>query len=138
MNVTLTSIPWQPVDLEVLPEKKCRINGFKTTDVSDFSTEHETMQAEVQVVKDDGGIVVEVQEGTPICWDDIGLPLECMLDGETWTQVGFLESVTKVNLRFLMFDSNELAKMLDEHAIDVLLAAKKCFSRDAPRSSMTQ
>ncbi|PIO66462.1 hypothetical protein TELCIR_11824 [Teladorsagia circumcincta] len=32
MNVTLTSIPWQPVDLEVLPEKKCRINGFKTTD----------------------------------------------------------------------------------------------------------
>ncbi|KAK6045224.1 hypothetical protein COOONC_17271 [Cooperia oncophora] len=139
MNVTLTSIPWQPVDLEVLPEKKCRINGFKTTEaqskrtpvhsVSDFSTEHETMQAEVQVVKDDGGIVVE---------DDIGLPLECMLDGETWTQVGFLESVTKVNLRFLMFDSNELAKMLDEHAIDVLLAAKKCFSRDAPRSSMTQ
>ncbi|PIO66461.1 hypothetical protein TELCIR_11823 [Teladorsagia circumcincta] len=122
------------------------------------------MQAEVQVVRDDNGIVVEVQEGTPICWDDIGLPLECMLDDETWTQVGFLESVTKVvedeaeldeeeeeeknetpshscdnisNLRFLMFDSYELGKMLDEHAIDVLLATRKCFWRDSVPSIMT-
>ncbi|KAK5972960.1 hypothetical protein GCK32_012122 [Trichostrongylus colubriformis] len=164
MNVTLTSVPWQPVDLEMLPEKKCRINGFKTTEVSDFATEHETMQSEVQVVRDDGGIVVEVQEGTPVCWDDIGLPLECMLDDETWTQVGFLESVSRAmedeqeeveeeeeeraettrshmcdnisNMRFLMFDSDELAKMLDQHAIDVLLATRKCFLRDYPSFGM--
>ncbi|XGW35056.1 hypothetical protein V3C99_018804 [Haemonchus contortus] len=172
VNVSLTSVPWQPIDIEVLPEKTCRLNGFKTTDVADFSSEHETMQAEVQVVRDDGGIVVEVQEGTPICWDDIGLPLECMLDDETWTQVGFLESVSRTvedeedvgeeieeeeeeekeevekkpshtcdnisNLRFLIFDSDELAKLLDEHAIDVVLATKKCFTHDLPRSNMME
>ncbi|VDO82794.1 unnamed protein product [Heligmosomoides polygyrus] len=95
VNVTLNAIPWNPVDLDGLPEKKCRINGFETKNVTNFSTDHVTMQAEVQLVKAGDAILVEVAEGTPICWDDIGLPLECMLDDETWTQVGFLESVVK-------------------------------------------
>lgn len=30
VNVTLNAIPWNPVDLDGLPEKKCRINGFET------------------------------------------------------------------------------------------------------------
>lgn len=152
VNVTLNAIPWNPVDLDGLPEKKCRINGFETKNVTNFSTDHVTMQAEVQLVKAGDAILVEVAEGTPICWDDIGLPLECMLDDETWTQVGFLESVVKeiseeeteepttptcaniTSFFFWMFNGEELPRLLEGHALSVLTAAQKCFTYSFPKS----
>ncbi|VDL70374.1 unnamed protein product [Nippostrongylus brasiliensis] len=79
--------------------------------------------------------------------DDIGLPLECMLDDVTWTQVGFLESVTRAvnedepdeaipvtcesitKFTFWIFNTDDLPKLLEEYSMDVLASASRCFHR---------
>ncbi|WKY15989.1 hypothetical protein Q1695_001009 [Nippostrongylus brasiliensis] len=147
VNVSLNSVPWNSIDLDTLPEKKCRINGFETKNVTNFSTDHITMQTDVQLMREGDAFIVEVAENTPICWDDIGLPLECMLDDVTWTQVGFLESVTRAvnedepdeaipvtcesitKFTFWIFNTDDLPKLLEEYSMDVLASASRCFHR---------
>ena len=56
------------------------------------------MQIEVKLVNDGDGIMkADVDQGRTACWDDTGLPLECMLSVEgEWTQVGVLHSVAMI------------------------------------------
>ncbi|KJH47141.1 hypothetical protein DICVIV_06792 [Dictyocaulus viviparus] len=142
---TLLTPPWKGVNIEELPEKKCRISGFQTTNVTSFSSMHIPLQTDVQVAIDDGMVVADVSSGgSPVCWDDIGIPLECMLDDKNWTQVGLLQSVTRfvedeenpsmsecddiTTLMFAIFSDNTLAESLENRAVEVFTWSRKCFS----------
>ncbi|VDM54929.1 unnamed protein product [Angiostrongylus costaricensis] len=147
IEITLTSSPWKSINLDKLPKKKCRITGFETSNVTNFSSVHKTLQTDVQVVIDDDVVTVDVAGDSPVCWDDIGVPLECMLDNKSWTQVGLLQSVTRIvedeenpstsecgditSLVFTIFSDETIAKSLEDHTVDVLSWSKKCF--DASR-----
>ncbi|ETN77380.1 hypothetical protein NECAME_11093 [Necator americanus] len=105
IKLSLTNAPWERINLSDLSEADCRITGFETVNgktqltlvsVANFSSIHATMRTPVHVLKDGDTLVVDVSSGSPVCWDDLGLPLECLLDKRGWTQVGLLHSVTRV------------------------------------------
>ncbi|KAJ1364892.1 hypothetical protein KIN20_025080 [Parelaphostrongylus tenuis] len=145
IDITLTSSPWKSIKLDELPEKACRITGFETSNVTNFSSVHKTLQADVQLVRDGDMMIVNVAGESPVCWDDIGVPLECMLDNKSWTQVGLLQSVTRVvedeenpstsecgdiaTLVFEIFSDETIAEALEDHAVELLSSSKKCFAR---------
>ncbi|EYC06434.1 hypothetical protein Y032_0076g1061 [Ancylostoma ceylanicum] len=145
INIKLTAAPWQRVNLEDLSEQKCRITGFETTSVGNYSSVHNTMQTPVQAVRDGDTVVVDVSSGSPVCWDDIGLPLECMLDNKGWTQVGLLHSVMRAAddevedepsdcnditaLIFAVFHDDTLPTLLEDHTVQLITSSKQCFSR---------
>ncbi|RCN45796.1 hypothetical protein ANCCAN_08185 [Ancylostoma caninum] len=145
INIKLTMAPWQRVNLEDISEQKCRITGFETTSVGNYSSVHNAMQTPVQVVRDGDTVVVDVSSGSPVCWDDIGLPLECMLDNKGWTQLGLLHTVMKnaddenedvksdckdiTALIFALFHDDTLPTLLEDHTVELITSSKKCFSR---------
>ncbi|CAJ0609950.1 unnamed protein product [Cylicocyclus nassatus] len=145
LNITLTAAPWEKVNLVDLPEAKCRMTGFETVSVSNFSFIHNVMQTPAQVVRDGDRLIVDVASGSPVCWDDIGLPLECLLPNKGWTQVGLLHSVirnvdNRTNstltdcddirvLVFATFSDDTLPTMLENHAVQMFVTTKRCFTQ---------
>ncbi|PAV55832.1 hypothetical protein WR25_24930 [Diploscapter pachys] len=99
LSNSLSSPTWQPVDIENMQEAKCRIIGFKSgEEPTDFTRNNKSMQVEVKLINDGDGIMrADVDQGRTACWDDTGLPLECMLSVEgEWIQVGVLHSVAMI------------------------------------------
>ncbi|VDM77013.1 unnamed protein product [Strongylus vulgaris] len=134
------------LNLNDLTEAKCRMTGFETVSVSNYSFIHNAMQTPAQVIRDRDTLVVDVAAGSPVCWDDIGLPLECLLENTGWTQVGLLHSVMRnidnrtnstltdcddiAALIFSPFSDDTLPAMLESHAVQMFIATKQCFSQE--------
>ncbi|PAV65182.1 hypothetical protein WR25_20038 [Diploscapter pachys] len=99
LSNSLSSPAWQPVDIENMQEARCRIIGFESVEEpTDFTRSNKSMQIEVKLINDGDGIMrAGIDDKRTACWDDTGLPLECMLSVEgEWTQVGVLHSVAMI------------------------------------------
>ncbi|CAI4222340.1 unnamed protein product [Auanema sp. JU1783] len=88
---------WKKLDFDNLAITSCRIIGFRTVMVHEYQDKHIMLYTNVNVTAEDM-LTADVMEGRGACWDDIGLPLECELRKNTWVQVGFLHSLSTVDL----------------------------------------
>ncbi|KHJ75011.1 hypothetical protein OESDEN_25373 [Oesophagostomum dentatum] len=109
------------------------------------------MQTEVKIIRDVDTLVVDTASGSPVCWDDMGVPLECDLEDKGWTQVGLLHTVMRnvdnrtnatltdcndiTALVFSPFSDHTLPELLTRHTVQLLSAAKRCFQRPTVTTS---
>ncbi|EFO82867.1 hypothetical protein CRE_00062 [Caenorhabditis remanei] len=149
---SLTEATYLTVQPKELQDMRCRVLGFKTKDdVEEFATSKELQILELDVRADQDNLMFsEVNANTTgrVCWDDIGAPLECVLNDEDikWTQVGFVHglygretdqdtnstisfSCSDVQtMQFVVFNDNTFAHAIESvDKSSVFEAQDKCF-----------
>uniref|UniRef100_A0A1I7TWE3 Peptidase S1 domain-containing protein n=1 Tax=Caenorhabditis tropicalis TaxID=1561998 RepID=A0A1I7TWE3_9PELO len=95
---SLTEATYQTVEPKDLQDSRCRVVGFTTNDdVEDFASSQEVQVLELDVRADQDNFMfseVNANSTRRACWDDIGAPLECIINEETkWVQVGVLNKL---------------------------------------------
>ncbi|CAL2050540.1 unnamed protein product [Caenorhabditis brenneri] len=95
---SLTEATYQNVDPKELKDSRCRVVGFTTNEnVEDFATSRGVQVLELDVFPDKDNLMfseVNANSTGRVCWDDIGAPLECVINEENkWVQVGLVNGL---------------------------------------------
>lgn len=150
---SLTDATYRTIVSRDLQDSKCRVIGFETTeDVEDFATSHKVQVLDLDVHADTENLMFsEVNSNSTgrVCWDDIGAPLECVLDVENnkYVQVGIVSglygremdkednsTMVVVNcsevqtMQFVVFSDNTFVHAIENvDKASVFEAQDKCF-----------
>ncbi|CAI5454002.1 unnamed protein product [Caenorhabditis angaria] len=149
---TLIEASFKPVDAKLMEKYRCRIVGFKTNDdVEKFSSSDEVEIVDAEIRKTTDTLMfaeVYSNETGTACWDDLGAPLECALEDDSfYTQVGFVHNIYSRGLddemalgnstcsdvksmEFIVFGDFTLAENIDAaDKIGVFEYQERCFSK---------